>query len=222
MKSFDTVWEEIHGEREWGKYPSEEVIRFIARNFYDKKKSGIKLLDAGCGTGAVTWFMAREGFEVYAFDGSEAAVCKARQRLQAEGLAAEVIRSDAAPMPYPDGFFDGVVDSAMLYANTVENIKAILKECCRVLKEGGRFFSTGLFKTGMTGYGTGEKLEENTYREITVGSLAHRGTAHFFEKEEIIQLWSGAGFKSIMVDSLERTDRGGTDRVSYFMAEAQK
>ena len=31
------LWEEIFSKKEWGKYPSESGIRFIARNFYNAK-----------------------------------------------------------------------------------------------------------------------------------------------------------------------------------------
>jgi ubiquinone/menaquinone biosynthesis C-methylase UbiE len=222
MESFDTIWEQIFQKQEWGKYPSEEVIRFVAKNFYDKNRAETRLLDIGCGTGAATWYMAREGFITYAFDGSETAVYKARQRMQEEGVKVQISISDATCLPYSNDFFDGAVDSAMIYANTIENIKTILSECYRVLKKEGKFFSTGLFKAGMTGYDTGEKLEENTYRGITIGSLANRGTVHFFTKEEILMLWSASGFKNIMIDSLERTERNGANNISYFMVEAEK
>ena len=42
MKSFDNVWEEIHASQEWGKYPSEPVIRFVARNYYKKDRKNPK------------------------------------------------------------------------------------------------------------------------------------------------------------------------------------
>lgn len=35
-KSFNDDWERIHATREWGSYPIEYVIRFIARNYYNK------------------------------------------------------------------------------------------------------------------------------------------------------------------------------------------
>lgn len=222
MGSFDEIWEQIHREQEWGKYPSEEVVRFVARNYYQKDRAATRLLDAGCGTGAIAWYMAREGFDVYAFDGSQTAIKKAEQRIQAEGLRASFSIGDALNMGYASEFFDGVIDSAMIYANTVINIKAILKECHRVLKTQGKLFSTGLFKVGMTGYGTGEKLEENTFRELTEGSLAHRGTVHFFDEQQIRNFWTEAGFKEIRIDSLERTDRGGTQKICYYMVEAEK
>lgn len=34
-KSFDEYWEEVHSKTEWGQYPTEHVIRFIARNYYN-------------------------------------------------------------------------------------------------------------------------------------------------------------------------------------------
>lgn len=50
MKTFDDMWEQVHSEMEWGKYPSEEVIRFVARNYYKKDRENVNLLDFGCGT----------------------------------------------------------------------------------------------------------------------------------------------------------------------------
>lgn len=66
MKSFSEEWEKIHSTQEWGRYPSETVIRFIARNYYKTEREKIKILDFGCGAGAHTWYLAREGFDVYA------------------------------------------------------------------------------------------------------------------------------------------------------------
>ena len=81
MKSFDTTWETIHATQEWGKYPAEPVIRFVARNYYNKVRITIKILDFCCGAGSNTWYLAREGFDVYAFDGSVSAVNKVEKLL---------------------------------------------------------------------------------------------------------------------------------------------
>jgi len=222
MQTFDNIWEQIHNEQEWGKYPSEEVIRFVARNYYSNDRSKIKLLDFGCGSGAVTWYMAREGFDAYGFDGSNTAVEKAKQRMNHENLKAEFMVSDGASLKYDSETFDSVIDSAVIYANTSEGIRAILKEIHRVLKPGGKLFSTGLFSISMTGYGTGEKIEEHTYRELTEGSLAHRGTVHFFDENSIKLYWNEAGFEKLSIDKVERTDRGGKVKVSYYIVEGEK
>ncbi|WP_434304815.1 class I SAM-dependent methyltransferase [Clostridium botulinum] len=222
MKTFDYIWEEIHKEQEWGKYPSEEVIRFVARNFYKLDRKNIKILDFGCGTGAVTWYIAREGFDAYGFDGSETAIKKAQKRIEEEGVKASLQVADAANIAYKDDFFDAIIDSAVIYANKINDIKNILNEAKRVLKNGGKIFSTGLFNCKTTGYGTGDKIEDGTYRELTEGALAHRGTVHFFEVNEIKRIWQEVGFKNIKIDSVERTDIGGKYTVGFFIVEAEK
>ena len=59
--SWDATWEEVFRQQEWGKYPGEDLIRFVARNFYNvEKRSDIKILEVGCGPGANLWFIARE------------------------------------------------------------------------------------------------------------------------------------------------------------------
>ena len=51
-----------------------------------------------------------------------------------------------------------------------ENIKQMYKQCFRVLKNGGKLF-TSCFTVETTGIGTGIKLENNTYKDIEAGRL---------------------------------------------------
>lgn len=222
MRTFDNIWEEVHKEREWGKYPSEDIIRFVARNYYGKKRNEIKVLDIGCGQDANTWYLAKEKFDAYGFDGSESAVKKAKKRLENEGLSAELIVADAANLPYKDNFFDCIIDGAVIYANTIDGIETILKEMYRVNKVGGKIFSTGLFNLKTTGHGSGEKLETNTERNLKDGALSGLGTVHFFNHDEIFKLWSEAGFKDIKIDTLERTEYNGKYTIGYYIVEAVK
>lgn len=39
-KSFNQEWETVHSTQEWGMYPTEHVIRFIARNYYNVPERG--------------------------------------------------------------------------------------------------------------------------------------------------------------------------------------
>ncbi len=104
MKSFDSIWEKIHVTQEWGKYPSEFVVRFIARNYYDMDRKTIKVLDFGCGGGSNTWYLAREGFDTYAFDGFKSAIEKVRTRLEGENLPADLKILDVLDLDYADNF----------------------------------------------------------------------------------------------------------------------
>ncbi len=219
MKSFDTIWETIHATQEWGKYPSEPIIRFIARNYYEKNRKEVKILDFCCGAGSNTWYLAREGFDVYAFDGSESAVNKVRDRFEKEGLKADLRVRDALEMDYDNAFFDCVIDNASIYSNKLDNIVKMYEEIYRMLKAGGKLFSIG-FSKNTTGYGTGKEIEKDTFVDITCGSLQGRGTTHFFDMEEITALLSNIGFRNIQPDTLRFTDRGNV--VENIMIQAEK
>lgn len=146
MKSFDAIWETIHKNQEWGKYPSEPVIRYVARNYYNKNRSQIKILDFCCGAGSHTWYLAREGFDVYAFDGSESAVNKVKGRLEKEGLKADLRVRDALELDYEDNFFDCVIDSVSIYANKFENIIKMYEKIYEYDKTGREYFYICVFK----------------------------------------------------------------------------
>lgn len=223
MKTFDKRWEEIHKEMEWGKYPSEEVIRFVARNFYKvEDRTKIKILDFGCGVGAVSWFIAREGFDLYGFDGSINAIEKTKKMFEAQNLIGKFEVKDASELGYTDEQFDSIIDSATISMNSIENIERILKEAYRVLKKNGKMISTGLWNSKITGYGTGEYLGNNTYRELTEGVLAHRGTVHFFTKQEVYELWTKIGFRDLKIDEHFRTEYGGEISVGTYSIIATK
>ena len=222
MKTFDNEWERVHRSKSWGRYPAEEVVRFVARNYFSSDRKNVRILDLGCGGGANSWFLNREGFKSISFDGSLTAAQKCRDFLAAENLPAMVFQADAASLPLPNETIDCIIDGAAISANSLENISKILCEAYRILKPGGKIFSTGLFKRSMTGYGSGHKIEENTFRNITNGAVANIGTVHFFDENEIKELYRSAGFDQIEIESLERTDNRQKTLVAYFIASAQK
>lgn len=220
MKSFDTTWEDIHKNQNWGAYPAEHVIRFVARNYYkveDRKK--VKILDFGCGGGAHTWYLAREGFDTYAFDGSKSAIKKLKKRLEEENLEVDLRVLDAIEIDYNQETFDAVIDNACIYANTVSNIRKMYQLIWNTLKKGGRLF-TSSFSTKTTGYGTGKNIEKNTYTDVEEGNLVGLGIVHFFDKDEIYSILENIGFKNIIVDNIEYTDRGNI--VSMYLVSALK
>ena len=131
--SFDPVWEQIHLNRPWGQYPSEQVVRWVAKNFYSHpERWRLKFLDIGCGAGANSWYLRREGFTCVGIDGSPSAVKRA-------GPGAIV--GDVINLPFPDSEFDCVIDVACICHNNLQDAKRIVLEAHRVLKKGGRIFS---------------------------------------------------------------------------------
>jgi SAM-dependent methyltransferase len=227
MKSFGHIWEQIHQENVWGKYPAEDVIRFMARNFYKANRNEIKVLDIGCGGGANTWYLVNEGFDTYAFDISPTAVEKTKNLIKLMcgdrvSTVENIIVGDVVNMPYPNNFFDVLIDSAVFYANTIENINKVVSESYRILKSNGLLFSTGLFNTETSGRHSGKEIEPNTFIDLKEGCLAGRSCAHFFTENELDLTMNTNGFDVISKDKLTKTDHSGKDIISYFICTARK
>ena len=96
--------------------------------------AGRRILDAGCGAGAVSTALRERGGIVAGFDRSAKMVELARQRL---GDDVDLRVADIGqPLPYPDRAFDDVV--AALVLHYLEDWTAPLAELRRVLRPGGR------------------------------------------------------------------------------------
>lgn len=201
--SWDPVWEKIFNEQEWGKYPSESLIQFVARNFYKSERPKIKILEVGCGTGANIWYISREGFDVYGIDGSVTAVEKARERIENEKLKAELIIGDIVKLPYENSFFDVVIDNECLYANTLDSTLSIIKEISRVLKPEGKFYSR-TFSDKMYIGKSQKSIAYNEFTNISDGPLANKGFVRLTSEKDI-EIIYGSAFEVLSVDTLKHT-----------------
>jgi SAM-dependent methyltransferase len=105
---------------------------------------GMRVLDAGCGYGRNLVHLLRTGCEVFAVDEDAEAVEHVR-RLSASlqtGLPTKNFQVGLVErMPFPDGFADVVLSSAVLhFARDDQHFRAMLAELWRVLKPGGMLF----------------------------------------------------------------------------------
>ena len=55
------IWDHIFKKKNWGEYPSEELIRF-EKKYLNQRNNFKKLLEIGCGTGGNLWYFARLGY----------------------------------------------------------------------------------------------------------------------------------------------------------------
>lgn len=218
--SWDPVWEKVFSENPWGKYPGESLIRFVARNFYKQNRANIKILEVGCGPGANIWYMAKEHFLAFGIDGSATAIEQAMKRLADENLTADLVVGDIVVLPYPDNFFDAVLDSECLYANNLENTYKILAEIDRVLKPCGLFYSRTLSDKVYLGK-TNTQIGEKAYTDISDGPLAGRGFARLMNISNIHKIY-GRNFEIVSIDELEFTQNNREQTVSEFIIICKK
>ncbi|EAJ7390434.1 class I SAM-dependent methyltransferase [Campylobacter upsaliensis] len=171
------LWEEIFSKKEWGKYPSESVIRFIARNFYNTKdRNTIKILELGLGTGANLWFCAREGFKVSGIEWSKTGVERFKARLKEEKLSTQIEQIEIGDYlekldDFKDESFDAVIDVASLCCNEREKTRQIFLKAFKKLKVGGKFFSTALGRGALGSLGEGDFFEPKEGIYTNVGKL---------------------------------------------------
>lgn len=218
--TWDPVWEKVYRESEWGKYPGESLIRFVARNYYRRERNKIRMLEIGCGPGANIWYIAREGFKAYGIDGSSTAIEKAKNRLRAEGLGAKLLVSDAQNLSFPEDYFDAVVDNECLAHNSASSAAKILKEIGRVLKKGGLFYSRTFTDKTYVGQSR-KKLARLEYNGVSDGPFANRGFIRLTDRNSISSLYAKQ-FEILSVDKLEWTNENGSWRVSEWIIICKK
>lgn len=97
---------------------------------YVKGKRGLKILDAGCGTGFIAKKFEKYG-EVEAIDYSPFAVSLAKRR----GLKAKV--ASVNKLPFEDKNFDVIACIDVIYHSSIKDDAQALQELKRVLKDGG-------------------------------------------------------------------------------------
>jgi ubiquinone/menaquinone biosynthesis C-methylase UbiE len=112
--------------------------------------SKCRLLELACGTGAI-WLdnMSRihPAWEIILSDFSPGMLAQARENLKDAPRHFEFELIDINSIPYEDGLFDAVMANHMLYY--VPNKPAALTEVNRVLKAGGRFFTSTVGESHM-------------------------------------------------------------------------
>ena len=115
--------------------------KFVVLSYLPENPKGVKVLDAGAGSGRFTIEMARKGFYVVACDYSEAMLEIIRSKLQALKLTNKVTLSnqDITQMTFDDNEFDYICSlRVMVNLDSIENEVKALHELVRVCKPGGR------------------------------------------------------------------------------------
>lgn len=211
--AFDENWEVVFSQREWGKYPSEDIVRFTARNFYGvEDRKAVKILDLGCGGGATIWYLAREGFDVYGVDGSPSAIRQAEAHLERENLSATFKVADFVELDFETGFFDAVYDLGAIQHNRKADIEKIYGEVFRVLRPGGHFFTSAI-NDQTSGQETAEQIEENTFLHLE--GINADVLVHLFTEKELRELMQP--FDNVTIDSTLRTSNDGQFRIGHYL-----
>ncbi len=105
----------------------ESIAKFV--------RPGETVLDAGCGEGVLSWYLAERGAKVTAMDISTPNLENAKSFLEKRGVTDRVtlVQGDAEHLPFPDASFDWVVSSHVL--EHLPDFEQGLSELRRVAKK---------------------------------------------------------------------------------------
>ena len=103
-----------------------------------KKQNAQNILDLGCGTGRDVIALAKDNFNVYGLDISKQAAKRTQQWLAEKNLSANIrIGNMHQSLPYANNAFDGVISIKAMHHATVADIKKLISELERTMRQGG-------------------------------------------------------------------------------------
>ena len=148
-------------ERQWW-YAGQRQVASALLEPWARGRRGLRLLDAGCGTGFNLVALGRLG-STLGIDLSPEAIRFCRER----GVRA--LRGSVLRLPFPDARFDAVTSFDVIYHDWVPDDRAAVAEMARVLRPGGALLVRVPALEALRGAHDAEVL---TRRRYTRGELA--------------------------------------------------
>lgn len=216
-------WDNLHAQPRFRPvYPSESVVRFIARRFggvTDAPSRPSHLLDIGCGAGRHTFMMLKAGHYVDAVDISEEGLRALRKRLKEEGHSATCTNASMTNLPFDSSTFDGAVAYGVFNYGTHQHFADAVSEAHRVLRRDGHLLcvTRSTLDQRMT---LGKVVGPDTVR-LDSDETNEAGILMYFLDPERVDL-AFSSFRSVRVDRIDHSSGGGAFMNSDLVIEATK
>ncbi|MBP9829263.1 MAG: class I SAM-dependent methyltransferase [Proteobacteria bacterium] len=212
------------------RYPNEELCRFMGRNFFSipqEKRQDIKILETGCGSGANLWMIAREGFNTYGIDLSEASLTLCEEMLRQYNTQAKLSAQDMSVMNFDYNTFDAVVDVFSSYCLNFKNGSGYVQNIFNILKPGGLFFSYFPSKRSdaYQYHEPAHLLDSSTLNSILRQDSPYHGQLYpfrFIHPQEYQHHLINQGFKVQYLETVSRTYNSMRETFEFVVIEAVK
>jgi ubiquinone/menaquinone biosynthesis C-methylase UbiE len=229
-KSFYDRSYRLHGFAAQRMYPNEELLRFFGTYYFPLAASDrrrVRVLEAGCGSGANLWMVAREGFEAHGTDLSVEGLALCEEMLARWGTSASLAQGDMTSLRYQDHHFDVVLDVFASYCLPESEFAEFLDEAVRVLKPGGRFFcytpsknSDAFRSPGPARWIDGSTLD-GILRE-TSPYFPQDYPFRFIRPDELAEMLVDRGLKVLRNERIGRTYGNEAEYFEFVSAHAEK
>lgn len=145
------------------------------------------ILDLGCGSGWLSIFLARNGFDVTGVDISQQATNLGKMWAEQEQLTIRFDAADIAALPYRAGQFDAVVANSIFEHLTLDLAASTMDTVRHLLKTGGVFI--GCFDKVGGGPGEFYELEDGTHVYTDKGRKGM--LLRYFNNDELKSFFQG-------------------------------
>jgi ubiquinone/menaquinone biosynthesis C-methylase UbiE len=212
------------------RYPNEELVRFLARNFFQltrEERTRISILDAGCGSCSNLWVIAREGFDAHGVDLSPEALRLGQLVLAEWEVGAKLKLGNLLCLPYEKEGFDAVVDIVASYVLNLVEFNKYLSEIARVLKPSGKFFlfTPSSESSAFRNFAPAEKIDESTLNGIYRKDSPYYGNFfpfRFSDTTSLQQMFRNVGLEPQGMELLTRTYGRMTETFQFISLEGSR
>ena len=182
-------WEAFY--REGSSSSAEPDPNLLAHIDFFRRSHVRRVLDLGCGDGRHLLFLGRLGYEMYGVDFAPTALNHSKERLDQEGLHAELKCGDMSQLPWPDQYFDAVVSIRVLHHHRIVSVRKTLDEICRVLRPGGYVLATVMKEPPQRDWKEGHFAKTGPQTYVPLKGHEKGLPHHFFTERELRELLSG-------------------------------
>ncbi len=211
-------WDFLYAKGMQGEYPSEMLIRFV--NSKLRNKSGIKILDIGCGTGRNLAFLAEKRFKPYGIECSGKAIEIAENWLMKKKVKVDIKHGSVLDKNLYEKDIGAVVDIACMQHHVLHDIKLIISNVHHSIAENGYFFSI-IKNQDDSLYNSGECIEGPTYKFPSNAEKVNVPVIITFPSfDEIVELFSC--FSHVEIEKEEWTYNNRSKKVSHWIITARK
>jgi len=183
-------WEEYYSTLKRLPRRLKSLAQFVVNTLPTFRQYNVEMvLDLGCGAGRHSILLAKKGFNAVGIDVSKSALRIARKWAQRERLLnVDLVRATMTNIPFRDYCFGAVISVSVIHHAVIKDIEATAFEIYRILDKNGRFLANVASEKDPR-YGTGQKVENNTFRILEAfEEKRFEELHHFFTKTEVDKL----------------------------------
>ena len=136
LRFWDEAWKRV--AKPHTELPKLPYIHEITRKL--KKYKVKKVLDLGCGSGWLSIFISKYGFDVTGIDTAKPAIDLGKTWAKEDNAQVNFLVGDLLNLPFKEGSFDAVICNSVLEHFKLEQSKILFEKVHKVLIEKGFFF----------------------------------------------------------------------------------